>query len=536
MLSKIEILELLADSINRKCVPVAESYRDWLICGFVCASFGERGRLPYHKISATCAAKYSEAATNRQFDACLKSSKADENYAPLLALCARYRLMLRDLLQQRRATPRTATPKAGQYKEVGPINYPLGGKGIGLILPYLADCTDSVRLAGVLAYLTGVCSLFSRPVFEYDSRRQYLNTYLCCCAPAGSGKSVISDVRALFARVQADKMAKTEALARAYEEQRKSTPAADRELLKPPPQFSLFLPANISAAALLKTLSDNEGNGLMWEAELDTITRSFKSDYGNFSDAMRTNFHAETISYSRKQNREFIEINNPHFGIVVSGTPAQIPRFFGSAENGLFSRYVFCTLPEVDEWLNKFHSSRNREQEFELQEYVQTIANYAATVHYSVTFSDKIERRHQEYFSALQSDYREIMGDDAFPMVRRLGLISLRWAAALSILDVILAGHPEQCDITCSAQCFEFALQLSEVSAESAAQVIRYLPMSVATTSKEAERESIFAALPQEFDITAMPSRLPQTTQYRWLANWVRQRRLIKDGNRWRKA
>ena len=274
----------------------------------------------------------------------------------------------------------------------------------------------------------------------------------------------------------------------------------------------------------------------MWEAELDTITRSFKSDYGNFSDAMRTNFHAETISYSRKQNREFVEINNPHFGIVVSGTPQQIPRFFGSAENGLFSRYVFCTLPEVDEWINKFHSKRQDGLQLELQEYVQTIANYAATVHYNVTFSPKIEKRHQEYFSALQSDYREIMGDDAFPMVRRLGLISLRWAAALSILDVMISGHVSQPDVVCSAQCFEFALQLCEMAAEAGAQVIRYLPMAQGTTSKEAERERIFAALPQEFDITAMPTQLPQTTRYRWLANWVRQRKLIKDGEKWRKA
>lgn len=536
MLSKFEILELLADSINQRCVPVAETYQDWLICGFVCASFGERGRLAYHKISATCREKYTEGATNRQFDACLKSAKCDENYAPLLTLCARYRLMLRDLLQQRRATPRTTTPKTNQYKEVGPINYELGGKGVSLILPYLADCTDSVRLAGVLAYLTGICSLFAYPAFEYDSRRQYLNTYFCCCAPAGSGKSIISDIRTLFAKVQADKMERTEMLARNYEETRKNTPAADRELLKPPPQFSFFLPANSSAAALLKTLSDNEGNGLMWEAELDTITRSFKSDYGNFSDAMRTNFHAETISYSRKQNREFVEINNPHFGIVVSGTPQQIPRFFGSAENGLFSRYVFCTLPEVDEWINKFHSKRQDGLQLELQEYIQTIANYAATVHYNVTFSPKIERRHQEYFSALQSDYREIMGDDAFPMVRRLGLISLRWAAALSILDVMLSGRVAQPDVVCSAQCFEFSLQLCEMAAEAGAQVIRYLPMAQGTTSKEAERERIFAALPQEFDITAMPTQLPQTTRYRWLANWVRQRKLIKDGEKWRKA
>ncbi len=535
MLSRFEILELLADNINKRCVRIADTYHDWLICGYVCASFGERGRLSFHAISATCPAKYNERDTNYQFDACLKHSAHDENFAPLLTLCGRYGLMLRDLLTELHNTPKSKTISKGQLKERERINYKLGGGGVDLILPFLDGLPPACQLAGFLSYLTGVCSLFAYPVFEYDSRSQYLNTYYCCCAPAGSGKSVISDVRALFSNVQKSLMDKTENLQRAYEERRRETPAADRELLTPPPQFSLFLPANSSAAALLKTLADNEGNGLMWEAELDTITRSFKSDYGNFSDAMRTNFHAETISYSRKHNREFVEINNPHFGIVVSGTPQQIPRFFGSAENGLFSRYVFSTLPEVDEWLNKFHSSRVSAQVNEIKDTIYQIFLFARSHRYKVIFPEEIERRHQNYFSSLQSDYRLIMGEEAFPMVRRLGLISLRWAAALSILDTMLMGRAEQTEIKCTANIFTFCLQLTEMAAEAGAQVIRYLPLSQSMSTKEAERERVLASLPSEFDISALPTSVPQTTRYRWLANWTRQNKLIKDGDKWRK-
>lgn len=535
MLSRFEILELLADNINKRCVRIAETYHDWLVCGFVCASFGERGRLAFHAISATCPTKYNEKDTNAQFDACLKHTARDENFSPLLSLCGRYGLMLRDLLTELHNSPRVKKIGREKLTERGRINYKLGGLGTDLILPFLNGLPEACQLAGYLSYLTGVCSLFAYPVFEYDSRNQYLNTYYCCCAPAGSGKSVLSDVRSLFSLVQKSMIDKTENLQRAYEERRRETPAADRELLTPPPQFSFFLPANSSAAALLKTLSDNDGNGLMWEAELDTITRSFKSDYGNFSDAMRTNFHAETISYSRKHNREFVEINNPHFGIVVSGTPQQIPRFFGSAENGLFSRYVFSTLPEVDEWLNKFHTERSNANVEEIKDALFQVFIFARSHRYKVIFPDEIEKRHQNYFSVLQSDYRLIMGEEAFPMVRRLGLIALRWAAALSILDVMLSGKAEQTEIRCPANIFTFCLQLTEMAAEAGAQVIRYLPLSQSMSSKEAERERVLAVLPKEFDITALPSSIPQTTRYRWLSNWVRQNKLVKDGDKWRK-
>lgn len=536
MLSRLEILELLADNINKRCIRIADTYHDWLTCGFVCASFGERGRLAFHSISATCPSKYNERDTDAQFNACLKHSAHDENFAPLLTLCGRYGLMLRDLLTELHNTPKNKTIGKGQLRERERVNYKLGGLGAELILPFLKGLPPACQMAGFLSYLTGVCSLFSYPVFEYDSRRQYLNTYYCCCAPAGSGKSIISDVRYLFSNVQKSLMDKTDNLQRAYEEKRRDTPAADRELLVPPPQFSLFLPANSSAAALLKTLSDNEGSGLMWEAELDTITRSFKSDYGNFSDAMRTNFHAETISYSRKHNREFVEINNPHFGIVVSGTPQQIPRFFGSAENGLFSRYVFSTLPEVDEWINKFHTSRETQQVENIKDTIFQVFLHARSIRYNVIFSDEIERRHQSYFSGLQSDYRMIMGEDAYAMVRRLGLIALRWAAALSIMDVMLSGQAERTEIRCPANIFTFCLQLTEMAAEAGAQVIRYLPLSQSMSSKEAERERVFTSLPTEFDITALPPHIPQTTRYRWLSNWVRQNKLIKDGDKWRKV
>lgn len=51
-----------------------------------------------------------------------------------------------------------------------------------------------------------------------------------------------------------------------------------------PPIKTLLIPANSSATSVYQVLNDNQGVGLMFETEGDTLANTFKSDYGNFSD------------------------------------------------------------------------------------------------------------------------------------------------------------------------------------------------------------------------------------------------------------
>jgi len=72
-----------------------------------------------------------------------------------------------------------------------------------------------------------------------------------------------------------------------------------------PPLKTLLIPANSSATSVYQVLNDNQGVGLMFETEGDTLANTFKSDYGNFSDGFRKAFHHEMISYTRRKDREF---------------------------------------------------------------------------------------------------------------------------------------------------------------------------------------------------------------------------------------
>ena len=81
----------------------------------------------------------------------------------------------------------------------------------------------------------------------------------------------------------------------------------------PPPQKTLIIPANSSSSAFIGLLSDNDGIGLLFEIEGDTLSQTLKSEHGNYSDVLRKGFHHETISMSRRKDREFIKVPEPRF-------------------------------------------------------------------------------------------------------------------------------------------------------------------------------------------------------------------------------
>ena len=103
-----------------------------------------------------------------------------------------------------------------------------------------------------------------------------------------------------------------------------------------PPEKMLFIPANNSTTGVFQLLFDNEGRGLMFETEGDTLAQAFKTDYGNYSDGFRKVFHHETISYYREQTESMLILKAHAFQACSPNT--QVSALIPNAENGLFSR------------------------------------------------------------------------------------------------------------------------------------------------------------------------------------------------------
>ena len=64
------------------------------------------------------------------------------------------------------------------------------------------------------------------------------------------------------------------------------------------------------------------------------------------------------ISYTRRKDREFVELPKPRLSALLSGTPRQILALVPDTENGLFSRFIFYYMNIRLEWKNVFAESQ----------------------------------------------------------------------------------------------------------------------------------------------------------------------------------
>jgi hypothetical protein len=80
---------------------------------------------------------------------------------------------------------------------------------------------------------------------------------------------------------------------------------------------------------------------------------SFKNDWGSYSDLLTKIISYEKISFQYKnQWHEYLEVNNPQLAVALSGTPQQVFNIIASAEDGLFSRFIFYVFKTDAVWLD----------------------------------------------------------------------------------------------------------------------------------------------------------------------------------------
>ena len=278
-----------------------------------------------------------------------------------------------------------------------------------------------------------------------------------------------------------------------------------KELVKPINKAQqLLIPANSSATAMYRQLWANDGNGLIFETEADTLNYAIKSNYGNFSDGLRKAFHHESINYLRRKDNEWIEIEEPHLSMVLSGTPLQSRRLIPSAENGLFSRFAILHLNHRSQWKNVFDSSElsYRAKYRELSYRLLNLYNRLMLCDTPIEF--KLSEAQKEQFNNHFDMIHSCLTDDEnfTASVRRMGVIAYRIAMILS------AMHFEETEtlpseIECSENDFQTALTLSESLLEHALAHYQTLPEGVIGGNycerKRQQKDTLLQMMPAEF-------------------------------------
>ena len=386
----------------------------------------------------------------------------------------------------------------------------------------------------------------------YDCREVFANLFLFVTARASAGKGRLSLCRHLAAPLH-------QALREKYKKQMKKYEAAQVAYVvnrknslevppKEPPFLTLFVPANSTATVVYQTLAQNNGVGLLFETEGDTLANAFNSDLGNYSDGFRKAFHHETISYLRKKDHEYVEIVKPKFSAVLSGTPQQIFNLIPDAENGLFSRFIFYVMETELVWHNMFasHDGTTADEKFkEIGRDFFTFLKKFPKRPVQFTLSRSQMDQFNAYFEATQLRFAQLLGDEIVATVRRLGLILFRFTMILTVLrridDAPKSAKSGEKDLrlVCSDDDFATALTMVKVLLLHSAAVFQSLPRNPKTAALKGRqliaaeaREKFLAALPDTFDRptylnTAASLNITEKTAERYLQFFIKSGQLL---------
>ena len=260
----------------------------------------------------------------------------------------------------------------------------------------------------------------------YDRKKVHANLYSFIIAPAASGKGALTGAKDLAQEIH------NELVVSQSDGQSCSGEQSSRS-----PQRLLYIPGNVSAAAMVSLLRDNGGVGIICETEADSMNNALKQDWGGFSDVLRKAFHHEPVSYSRKLKNEYIEINKPKLSVSLSGTPGQVSGLIKSIDDGLFSRFIFYIFRNRPAWKDVSPIRSMPEYESciaDLQHDIKSIYEFMKDLDYSFDLTVIQWNRLNTQYTKTLRDSVTFIGHETSSTVMRLGLIQFRIAMTLSIL------------------------------------------------------------------------------------------------------
>ena len=294
----------------------------------------------------------------------------------------------------------------------------------------LSGNDKEVFLVGSLAALS---SILPNILAIYDGQAIESNLYLFLYGNFGSGKGALRFARNTVSPVHRY----------LKETQQAPAPGSDQQ----PETKLLILPGNSSKSGLIELIASN-GRGLIFESESDSLTDILKQDYGNFSDILRKAYHHENISFYRRLNKEYFDIESPKLSVLLSGTPGQLKKLIPGVENGLFSRFCYFGLESEPTFKNVFDTSNGdlNKHFYDIGERVLSLFSrleqLSEPVNFELTSHQKAD--FLAYFQNLKTSLIETYGDTMAGSVNRFAVQFFRISMLLTSLRLFENGSFER--------------------------------------------------------------------------------------------
>ena len=300
----------------------------------------------------------------------------------------------------------------------------------------------------------------------------------------------------------------------------------------------IYLPANTSSAALMSYLKMLKGRGIMMATEIDTLSKALSSTTGGFSDTLRCMFEHETISKLRKGQEELIEISDPHFNVLISGTYNQLKPLIKSRENGLMSRFACYVVKQTQDfddrvWLDAEEDAIPQEVVLYAQlakEISQRYAWMKKAKHACYFYLTDAQRKSiTRMFRGMYETLRPAFGNEFDSILKRMPVIMKRIGMILTGFRLdITKPLPER--VVCSENDFEAILLIGHKLLLHSAMMYQMLPQNKDAAPGEIGQSLIqkqfFQMLPTDFskqDAVKMAEVLGVSVKSleRWLLKFV---------------
>lgn len=512
-------VERIIKEIEANRIDITSDYSVWINIGFAFADeFGETGRELFHRISQFYP-DYSIQNCDKQFNNCLKAKGQGISLKTFFYHAKQAGIILSPSKQESindnsKTDDKYNSEKAQAQTIEEQEHMPTFPDSLFSELPDFLKRVVQIATSNeerdilLLGSLVAISACLPKLSGIYDGKRVYSNLFLFITAPASAGKGRLVHCRQLVNPVHKEFREQAKLHKQHYEleitEYNLNKGKVDG-IEKPakPPEKMLFIPANNSSTGAYQLLGDSDGKGLIFETEGDTLAHAFKSDYGNYSDGFRKAFHHETISYYRRTDREYVDIESPCLSTVLSGTPKQIAALIPNAENGLFSRFIFYYMNVRPVWKNVFASQTSNG----LDDYFDELGAEFFSLYRSLKDGQEVQffltadqqDQFNAFFGQVQEKYMSIQGIDYMATIRRLGLIAYRFCMLFSALRIMETGEIAS-KMICEERDFQASLAMVKVLVKHSSKVFAELPEDVQKPSRLNRKEKFLHNLPKLFN------------------------------------
>jgi hypothetical protein len=230
-------------------------------------------------------------------------------------------------------------------------------------------------------------------------------------------------------------------------------------LTEPNPKH-IILPSDISSASLVDLIEKNDGFGLIFDSEAQTILNTFKQDWGaNLTSMLLKTFENEPLELARKSMKSMISIPEPRFSVLLTGNPEHLFGLVKSITNGLYSRFCIYQTQKIG-WMD-MKLNENDKNYFKGYENLSMLVdeiNDSLTKGVGFEFepsTNQIEA-YNHFFGTIDDILTSQIDPNFSSVVKRMGVVSFRIAA---ILGAIRDKSRSNGRLTCKDE--DFAITIS---------------------------------------------------------------------------